>query len=179
MTEEACSRVKCVLCTCRELMYDVCKERVLLLFRSISLCVFSIERKSHVEAVKPHLMGIYMFVPELSGLCARLIVDLLADHPRHTTVTLILVSIHVMKVKVNACRADVVHIIIRLLVLIDDTLLCRHGVSPVADIIHDLRKIISLGCIQERLEFESCRIVPLPFAVSAIQIGSVRISLHL
>ena len=160
-------------------MYDVCKERVLLLLRSISLRVFGIERQGHVEAVKPYLMRIYLLVPELSGLCARLIVDLLADHPCHAAIALVFVSIHVMKVKVYACRADVVHIVIGLLVLIDDTLLCRHGVSPVADIIHDLRKIISLGRIQERLEFESCRIVPLPFAVPAVQIGSVRISLHL
>ena len=179
MAEEACSRVQSVLRTCCELMDDVCKERVLLLIRSISLCILGIERQGHVEAVQPYLMRIYLLVPELSGLCARLVVDLLADHPGHAAVTLVLVSIHVMQVEIDAGRTYVVHIVIGLLVLIDDTLLCRHGVSPVADIIHDLRKIISLGRVKEGLELESCRIVPFPFAVPAVQICCIWISLHL
>ena len=124
-------------------------------------------------------MRIYLLVPELSRLCTRLIVDLLADHSCHAAIALVFVSIHIMKVKVYARRTDVIHIIIGLLVLIDNALLCRHGVSPVADIVYDLRKIISLGRVKEGLEFKSCRIVPLPFAVPAVQIGSVRISLHL
>ena len=96
-------------------------------------------------------MRIYLLVPELAGLSARLIVDLLADHPGHAAITLVLVSIHVMKIEVYAGRTDVVHIVIGLLVLIYFTLLCRHGIRPVADIIHDLREVISLGRIKERL----------------------------
>ena len=66
MTEQPCSRVKRILGTGCELMHYVGKKRVLLSLRCITPCVLGIERKGHIEAVQPHLMRIYLLVPELT-----------------------------------------------------------------------------------------------------------------
>ena len=65
MAEEAGILVQSVLSTGYELMDDICKQRILLLLRGISLCIFGIERECHIETVEPHLMRIDLLVPEL------------------------------------------------------------------------------------------------------------------
>ena len=112
MTEKSCRRIVCVLCTSRELVCYVCKQRVPLLFRSISLGVFGIERKSHVEAVKPYLVWINLLMPELSRLCTRMRIKLLTNLSGYTAITLVLIAIHVVKIEIDSCRTDMVYIII-------------------------------------------------------------------
>ena len=112
MTEEARRRIKSILSTGDKLMNDIGKKRILLILRSISVRILRIERKRHIESVKPYLVRIYLLVPELTGLRTRLIVNLFTYHSGHAAIALVLVTEHVMKIKIYTCRTDMVYIVI-------------------------------------------------------------------
>ena len=128
-------------------MHYVCKQRIFLFLRAISLGVLCIEREGHIEAVQPYLMRVYLLVPEFSRLSTGLGIDLLAYLSGYPAVALVLVAVHVVQIEIDSCRTDMVDIVIGFLVFVDLALFISHCVGPVTDILHDLGELIASGCV--------------------------------
>ena len=66
VAEESCCGIVRIFRTCDKLMDNIGKKRIPLLLRSVSPCILGIERKGHIEAVKPYLVWINLLVPEFT-----------------------------------------------------------------------------------------------------------------
>ena len=84
-----------------------------------------------------------------------------------------------MQIEIDTGRTYMVHIVIGFLVLVYLSIFCSHRVSPCTYIVHYPRQFITLRRIHERLEFKAGGVVPLAFALAAVQMGTVRIARQL
>ena len=177
MTEKTGLRVAGIAGSLDKLVHYIPVEGVPVLPGTESPGILGIERKSHIQSVKPYLVRVYLLVPELSALCTRLGVKLPADLAQHTPV--FLVPCHKVQVKIYPRRTYMVQIVVFKLVAIHLPLIGSHRVRPVTYIVHCIRKIVTMRHIEERFQFQSGRIVPLPVSLTAIQPSGIRIAEHL
>ena len=174
MAKQAGFRIKCVIKHGGKLMGDV--PEVFYTFKAV--CnktdgVLRIEGLCHVKAVQPHLIGIYLLVPEAAFRSAGLVQDL-AVEAVHCCAVLLFTG-YVIKLEQRTARADVVCGEVGLLVLVDYTCAVNYCVVPGVNVVKGLLR----SCVQHGFEFKAGGVVPFELSFLAVYVAGFRVTGHL
>ena len=160
----------------QEMVHYVAERTVPLCPALIAAGVLRVERLGHVETIQPHLVRVYGLMPETSFAGARVPGKLLAKGVHRHAVLLLPGPVQELEQRLS--RAYVVGGIIAQLVGSDLPVLRDDVIIPLLDIIEYVIPSVALSNVQESLQLQAGSVVPLQFALQAVQVARLGAAGH-